>query len=101
MSQAATMCASVCSSRQNIQKRPNGKRRARYRDLDGKEHARHFDRKLDAQRWLDEVTTSMVTGLCVDPRAGKISFGKYAAKWEGEQIASARRASSSPDEDCA
>ncbi|MFJ8308765.1 MULTISPECIES: tyrosine-type recombinase/integrase [unclassified Streptomyces] len=71
----------------NIQKRPNGKWRARYRDLDGKEHARHFDRKLDAQRWLDEVTTSMVTGLYVDPRAGKISFEKYAAKWEGEQIA--------------
>ncbi|MFG2502369.1 tyrosine-type recombinase/integrase [Streptomyces sp. NPDC048441] len=71
----------------NIQKRPNGKWRARYRDLDGKEHARHFDRKLDAQRWLDEVTASVVTGLYVDPRAGKISFEKYATKWEGEQIA--------------
>ncbi|GGS16233.1 hypothetical protein GCM10010269_64350 [Streptomyces humidus] len=32
----------------NSQKRPNGKWRARYRDLDGKEHARHFDRKVDA-----------------------------------------------------
>ncbi|MEV5977243.1 site-specific integrase [Streptomyces sp. NPDC052114] len=71
----------------NIQKRPNGKWRARYRDLDGKEHARHFERKVDAQRWLDEVTTSMVTGLYVDPRAGRISFEKYAAKWEAEQIA--------------
>jgi integrase len=71
----------------NIQKRPNGKWRARYRDLDGKEHARHFDRKLDAQRWLDEVTASVVTGLYVDPRAGKISFEKYATRWEGEQIA--------------
>ncbi|WP_405931072.1 tyrosine-type recombinase/integrase [Streptomyces sp. NBC_00827] len=71
----------------NIQKRPNGKWRARYRDLDGKEHARHFERKVDAQRWLDEVTTSMVTGLYVDPRAGKISFEKYATKWEAEQIA--------------
>lgn len=71
----------------NVQKRPNGKWRARYRDLDGKEHARHFDRKVDAQRWLDEVTTSMVTGLYVDPRAGKISFEKYATKWEAEQIA--------------
>ena len=25
--------------------------RARYRDDGGKEHARHFDRKVDAQRW--------------------------------------------------
>ncbi|MEU7168790.1 site-specific integrase [Streptomyces morookaense] len=71
----------------NIQKRPNGKWRARYRDLDGKEHARHFDRKLDAQRWLDEVTTSMVTGQYVDPRAGRITLEAFAAKWQGAAIA--------------
>ncbi|MEU3071980.1 tyrosine-type recombinase/integrase [Streptomyces laurentii] len=72
----------------NIQKRPNGKWRARYRDLDGKEHARHFERKLDAQRWLDEVTASMVTGQYVDPRAGRVTFEKYAEKWESSLIAS-------------
>jgi integrase len=71
----------------NIQKRPNGKWRARYRDLDGKEHARHFERKLDAQRWLDEVTASIVTGQYVDPRAGRITFEKYAEKWEKSLIA--------------
>jgi len=27
--------------------------RARYRDEGGKEHAGHFQRKVDAQRWLD------------------------------------------------
>ncbi|MFJ4898979.1 tyrosine-type recombinase/integrase [Streptomyces sp. NPDC088727] len=72
----------------NVQKRPNGKWRARYRDLDGKEHARHFDRKLDAQRWLDEVTASVVTGQYVDPRAGRITFAKYAERWQGSLIAS-------------
>jgi integrase len=72
----------------NIQKRPNGKWRARYRDLDGKEHARHFDRKLDAQRWLDEVTTSVVTGQYVDPRAGRVTFEKYAERWQSSLIAS-------------
>ncbi|MFD5446207.1 tyrosine-type recombinase/integrase [Streptomyces tendae] len=72
----------------NIQKRPNGKWRARYRDLDGKEHARHFDRKIDAQRWLDEVTASIVTGQYVDPRAGRITFETYAKKWEESLIAS-------------
>nr|WP_240468115.1 hypothetical protein [Streptomyces dangxiongensis] len=71
----------------NIQKRPNGKWRARYRDLDGKEQARHFDRKLDAQRWLDEVTTSIVTGQYVDPRAGRLSFAAYTEKWEESLIA--------------
>ena len=58
----------------NIQKRPNNKWRARYRDLDGKEHARHFDRKIDAQRWIDEVTASLVTGQYVDPRSAKKPF---------------------------
>ncbi|MGW3117364.1 tyrosine-type recombinase/integrase [Streptomyces sp. NPDC001107] len=71
-----------------MQKRPNGKWRARYRDLDGKEHARHFDRKIDAQRWLDEVTASIVTGQYVDPQAGRITFEKYAKKWEESLIAS-------------
>jgi hypothetical protein len=34
----------------SIAKRPNGQWRARYRDDAGKEHARHFPRKIDAQR---------------------------------------------------
>ena len=40
----------------SIRKRDNGKWRARYRDDSGKEHARHFARKTDAQTWLDEQT---------------------------------------------
>ena len=35
----------------SIQKLSSGKYRARYRDESRKEHARHFDRKVDAQRW--------------------------------------------------
>ena len=62
----------------NIQKRPDGRWRARYRDEAGREHAKHFTRKLDAQRWIDEVTTSIVIGQYVDPRAGKITFKEYA-----------------------
>jgi hypothetical protein len=46
----------------SIAKRPDGRWRARYRDAVGKEHARHFARKIDAQRWVTEVTSSMVTG---------------------------------------
>lgn len=65
----------------NIAKRPNGKWRARYRDDAGKEHARHFDRKVDAQRWLDEVTASVLTGQYVDPRAGRVTFRAYAEQW--------------------
>ena len=70
----------------SIQKLPNGKRRARYRDASGREHARHFDRKVDAQRWLDEVTASIVTGQYVDPNAGRITFREYAELWRAAQV---------------
>jgi len=46
----------------SIAKRPDGRWRARYRDDAGREHSKHFARKVDAQRWLDEVTASVVTG---------------------------------------
>lgn len=48
--------------------------RARYRDEAGKEHARHFVKKANAQRWLDEVTASVVRGDYVDPAAGKTTW---------------------------
>lgn len=70
----------------SIAKRPDGRWRARYRDPSGKEHAKHFDRKVDAQRWLDEQTAAIVTGQYVDPRAGKITLRAYAAGWEAAQV---------------
>jgi integrase len=70
----------------NVQKRPNGKWRARYRDASGREHARHFARKIDAQKWLDEVTASVVTGLYVDPKAGRVTFREYAERWREIQV---------------
>jgi integrase len=70
----------------SIAKRPGGQWRARYRDDAGKEHARHFARKVDAQRWLDEVTASMVTGAYVDPKAGRVTFASYFAEWAQRQV---------------
>jgi integrase len=70
----------------SIKKRPDGQWRARYRDDAGKEHARHFGRKVDAQRWLDEVTASMVTGAYVDPAAGRVTFASYFAEWATRQV---------------
>jgi integrase len=69
----------------SIAKRPDGTYRPRYRDQNGKEHARHFKRKVDAQRWLDSVTAALETGTYVDPRAGKVKVGEWAEKWfEGQ-----------------
>jgi integrase len=70
----------------SISKRPDGQWRARYRDETGKEHAKHFARKVDGQHWLDEVTASMVRGEYVDPRAGRITFKAYAEQWRASQV---------------
>ena len=59
--------------------------RARYRDEAGKEHARHFAKKAQAQRWLDEVTASVVRGDYVDPGAGKVTFRQWFARWSDVQ----------------
>lgn len=69
----------------SIQKRDNGKWRARYRDPAGKEHARHFARKVDAQRWLDQVTSELVRGVYIDPRAGRVTFEAFARDWLAAQ----------------
>lgn len=65
-----------------------GKRwRARYVDEDGREHAKAFARKADAQSWLDaEVTTKFATGTYVDPKLGKVTFASYYRDWSSRQV---------------
>ena len=70
----------------SIARRSDGRWRARYRDDAGRERSRHFERKVDAQRWLDEVTASMVTGQYVDPAAGRITLADYSKEWEAAQV---------------
>lgn len=70
----------------NIAKRTDGRWRARYRDAEGVEHARHFTRKVDAQRWLDGVTAAVVTGTYVDPRAGRRTVREYGEDWRSAQV---------------
>jgi integrase len=65
----------------SVTKRPNGQWRARYRDSAGAEHARHFARKVDAQAWLDGVTTAVRTGSYVDPARSRLTIGGLAEQW--------------------
>lgn len=72
----------------SIKKRDDGMWRARYRDGEGKEHARHFkykdnprDPANSAQHWLNGVTASIVTGTYVDPRNAKTTVGEWAERW--------------------
>lgn len=65
----------------SVKKRPSGRYRARYRDPSGREHAKHFDRKVDAERWRDEATAAIVTGQYVDPKAGRVKFREFGEDW--------------------
>ncbi|MEE2855409.1 MAG: site-specific integrase [Actinomycetota bacterium] len=61
-----------------------GKRwRARYVDGDGREVAKGFGRKVDAQKWLDDVTSTIVTGTYVAPGAGNVTVGAMHKQWLG------------------
>jgi integrase len=70
----------------SIRRRPDGQWRARYRDDAGKEHARHFARRVDGQAWLDEVTASRKTGVYIDPQAGRVTFKTFYADWSQRQL---------------
>ena len=60
--------------------------RARYVDDGGKEHARGFDRKADAQQWLNRIVSAQVTGSYVDPRLGKVTFNSFYADWSARRV---------------
>jgi len=54
---------------------------ARYRDEAGKQVTRRFSRKIDAQRWVDEVTAAVVSGQYIDPKAGQVTLRDFAEGW--------------------
>jgi len=70
----------------NIQRRPNGKWRARYRDPAGKERAHHFARKVDAQRWLTSVEAAKARGEWIDPERSRMSVGEWSQRWLAAQV---------------
>jgi len=70
----------------SVVKRPNGKFRARYRDVTGREHARHFDRRKDAEAWVASVKVSQVRGEWVDPARAKVTVQDWAAQWLAGQV---------------
>lgn len=60
--------------------------RARFTDDQGQEKSRAFDRKVDAQVWLAEISAALVTGLYVDPQVGRTTFEQYFAEWATRQV---------------
>lgn len=53
----------------------------RWRDPDGKQRARDFARRADADRWRTEVDHGKQVGSYVDPSRGKATVGGLATAW--------------------
>ena len=64
-----------------IEKRKNGRYRARYRAPDGRERSRTFNRKIDADTWLTEKTSEVNRGEWVDPQRGQITVAEWSQLW--------------------
>jgi integrase len=59
--------------------------RARYRDQRGRQHERRFRRRVDAQRWLDEQTSALVTRTWAAPERGRVTVGEWSQQWLAAQ----------------
>lgn len=63
-----------------IKRRPDrgGRWEVRYRDPEGKQRARLFDRKVDAERFGATTGADIVRGSYVDPSLGRLTLAKFA-----------------------
>ena len=71
----------VRSDMASVSKRPDGRWRARYLDPDGRERAKHFARKQDAERWAAQVQVRLADGSYIDPSGGLMTVKAYAEAW--------------------
>ena len=72
----------------SVRQLPSGRWQARYPGPDGLDRSapETFPTKRDAEVWLTLKEAEIRQGDWIDPDAGRISFGEYAATWIGEQI---------------
>jgi integrase len=74
----------------SVDKRPDGKNgkpryRARWREADGTQRSKHFERKRDAETFLATVRVDVAKGAYIGPDAGKQTVGEYAQRWASAQ----------------
>ena len=65
----------------SIRRTARGTYQVRYRDPNGRQHARDFDRKIDATRFANSVETDKARGDWIDPRLAKVTFEEWAEEW--------------------
>lgn len=71
-----------------VKRRANrgGQWEVRYRDPEGKQRAKLFDRKVDADQFAATTTADLVRGQFVDPNAGRVTLREYAEAWQANQV---------------
>ncbi|MDQ7908369.1 site-specific integrase [Phytohabitans sp. ZYX-F-186] len=75
-----------------VNKTPAGTYRANWRDATGKQKAKTFRTKKEATVYLADVESAVNRGTYVDPHAGKMRFGEFAARWLASRTVEARTA---------
>lgn len=66
--------------------------RARWRDPNGRSRSKTFDRKIDAQRFLERVGTAMQTGAYAEPALQRTLFDAWVGEWlDGLDVAPTTR----------
>ena len=66
----------------SVRRTPEGKWLARLRPVKGgRQVSRTFDRKVDAQRWVAEVTTAAAAGTYVDPHRERLTVRQWCEEW--------------------
>jgi integrase len=66
----------------HVRKTSSGRFEARYRGPDGKERAKRFLTKREAQAFLDHLGTERRAGRWRDPRAGRVLLADWVATWQ-------------------
>lgn len=65
----------------HVRRTESGRWQARYRDPRGRERARNFKRKIDADRFLIGIESDKLRGQWIDPAAGRIRLSEAAERW--------------------
>ncbi|MCU1626089.1 MAG: hypothetical protein JWP64_1038 [Pseudonocardia sp.] len=64
-----------------VDRTPEGRYRAYFRDPAGKQRSKTFRTKRDASAFLAEIETTKTRGTYVSPHAGRLAFGEHARRW--------------------
>ena len=68
-----------------VAKLQNGKYQARWRDVQRQQRSKNFDRKADAERFLDQVRGDLVRGTYLDSALSRRTLKEYAEEWRSTQ----------------